>query len=124
MVGKSECLVVLCLLLMLSRNLGSSSSRVCCSLEREAPEQVRVLALLRHPFPLQAEALFGFCLLTLYLCEVHLFLQDAFSPSLEHRTMEWFALEGALKTIQFHPLLWAGAASTRAGCSLPCLNQC
>lgn len=40
-----------CLSLILSRNLGSPPSRVCCSLEREAPEQVRVLVLLRHPFP-------------------------------------------------------------------------
>lgn len=39
--------------------------------------------------------------------------------SQNHRIMEWFALEGTLKLIQFHPLPWAWTYSTRPGCFKP-----
>jgi len=40
--------------------------------------------------------------------------------NLNHRILEWFELEGALKIIQFKPPLpWAGTPSIPPGCSKP-----
>ena len=33
-----------------------------------------------------------------------------------HRIIEWFGLEGTLKSIQFQPLPWAGLPPTNSGC--------
>lgn len=112
-----------CLVLMLSKNLGSSSSWVCCSLEREAPEQFSVLLLLRHPFPPFKQRLCSsspswHCTCVRFICSCRMLLLQ-FGVQSHGMVCIW---------PKDHPVpacaSWAGAASTRAGCSLPCLNHC